>query len=586
MANNIKDIADMLTTVEDWLATIDMMQQQPEFAHSEFFSLLADIITDAKHGRRKEELLHKCQAAAEMAQTLYNETGMPQFAEWGICLADYTKTWTDSDDPALFANPLLQAEISHLKERAAKTNDPVKKFTAALLDANKRIQESAISDVESMKQAADAVQSLSEPIADLRRYISLFAGTEQGQQLKTLLEETEAALQRMADEAAQIVQGNLDIISSYLDKEIQKPQYGGLTMKEIMEQSRDENGEYISGSLFEQACKGASQAMRNDGKADEDIASLEAISYITSHQVQMAVDKAAGEIWAWNAQDAEIIDGQQKWAALGYEGKDSEKQLNLLYNFQFDEAALKRLGIETKKLDYYDFFVQTICGNLYASGNKDVSLSKIYKELEGGSGKKPAQKQLKKLYDSIQKQLSITVVINDKDISEAWGVADPKATYKEIVAPLLPAFMGTEKFIVNGKIVDSRVKLLAVPPFMQIAKKIGQYTTFPKSLLENNIRKTDRYYKALFFLIREISHMKHPTAKRTHKIRYKTFYGELGETTLRKQELAKDMLYSILEHFRKEGWIFGYKEEIAKSTGDVGVRIFLSEAEKKLLTKR
>ena len=312
--------------------------------------------------------------------------------------------------------------------------------------------------------------------------------------------------------------------------------------------------------------------------------SIPAILYTHQDALKMSLDKlstiffsvlAPPPMGTTNGQFAlSLSKGDGLSTELGYE-KSGEPEISLLYAYTFDEDALKRLGMP-KKITSYDFFVQTIFDNLLESGNEIVSLTQAYTVM---TGKKPAQKQLEKFANSIYKQMATTITINDKEVMEAWNKLDPEQgkTYKEIVSPVLPVQMGSEKYTANGKIIDGAIKILAPPPVLQVGKKIGQFTTIPKALLVNKIRKTDRYYNLLHYLLTRISNMKHHNG--THKILYQTIYEKTGEKTARDKQLSNECLFQILDHFKKCGWIKGYTKDHKVNTGGTGVIIHLTTTE-------
>ena len=577
MADETKNIADMLTTVDDWLATMEALKQQPEFAHSEFFSLLAEIVDDARQGKRSEDLLHKCHQAADMAAELYKATGLPQFAEWRIGLADYARTWTDDPDPVLFANPLLQAEIAHLQEQAAEQNDPIKKFTSALMNVTKLVQESHISDLDSMQQAADAVKELSAPLNAVRRYVSLFAGTKQGDRLKAMLEETEAALQKIADDTARLVQGNLDAVLSYLDEEIKKPKYKGLSLKEIMEQSADGHGGYREGSLFMQACSAASKAMEQDGK--EIVGDLIQIAPSKITGLEMNLAKISSDIFT-NLQIASAergnVDGQYVFSdiQLAVE-KQGDKPRTLYYS-----AVVNNLtnieGIDTA-LDDYDRRVGDSINTLIANGNFYFSASQLYSVM-GNKGENINPKIIKRIDASMKKYASSWVSINQSEDYPAYINNTPFGVKYE--GQLL--YYETVEFEANGKTVEKGYHILKEPVLYTLGKARNQITTIPREVVATEKRQTKDYLKLQNYLLDRISRMKNEKTCSSYRILHDSLFERMGVSKATHKSKSAQVkrarllatMYEELDHYKKVGWISGYRESSSKK-GNVGVDIFI-----------
>lgn len=262
--NAMSPIEQATATLDRWNRQIETLRKQPEFASPGFFDLLVSIIDDAKNGRRREELLNKCQVAADMAENLFEKTKHPAYKEWMLALLEYAETWKEDGNPITFMNPLLQAEIQNLKEEAAERPDPIKKLTAALLSANEAVLNATLNDAESLQRAKDAVNALTVIVMDTKKYLQTFRNTEQAERLKTLLEETSEMLDKITEETSHLMENNIKITLVYLDEEIKKPKYGGMSLKELVDASKDEDGEFIEDSLYLQAIHAAEQAMKEE----------------------------------------------------------------------------------------------------------------------------------------------------------------------------------------------------------------------------------------------------------------------------------------------------------------------------------
>lgn len=588
-----KDIAAALVTVEDWLEEIDRLKRQPEFAHSEFFSLLVSIIDDARNGRRQQEQFERCKQAAELAQSLFEETGLPQFAEWGIGLADYARTWMDDGDPVLFVNPLLQAEIRHLKEQAAE-NDPIKRFTAALLDANEKIQKSAISDVESMKQAADAVKEMEKPIEQMRKYIAYFEGTEQGERLKELLAETEKNLQRIAAEAAQMVQGNIDIVLSYLDEEIKKPKYKGMTLKEIMEQSRGEDGEYLEGSLFMQACAAASKAMEQDGKNSPDLPTYFPATAATYYALN---NKASNQYLA--LQDIFLNlqpDGQFAWKPLPDSMEDmpqiqvrkeivTKKSGKIIANEVLSSVALTYTGdLDGKlaKINKYDQSVLNAVCSLWMAGNKYMTSDDIYYFLTRKNRRttRPTDKQKRRIELTLTKYSGMRIKMDvSSEIEEGLLISDGDRIVPIIDDVLLSYRIYSLMNETSGKMVS--VYELKEAPFLlhySLSMKNPQLVSYPAEWLDLKgiSTGTEDVIVLRDYLLKEIKQLQ-GGFRDNPVINYDTLLSLLD---LKEKDLTKKSkgdftkkVSRILDAIKEKGIIKGYYQRTGQKGKVIGFEI-------------
>ena len=213
----------------------------------------------------------------------------------------------------------------------------------------------------------------------------------------------------------------------------------------------------------------------------------------------------------------------------------------------------------------------TILDNLKDEGNTYVSLSKIYKELGGDN--KPASKQLEEVHKRLIKGMTTTIIISSADIQKAWPAGNER--YNEILSPVMPIQIGTERLRANGKISDGVIKILEYSPHRKISETTRHLTAWKKSILTAYTgRKTKRYYKVLRFLMREIGYMRH--GNRNTKILYSTLYDYTGDKTTRAQQLTRDLMYRLLEEvFKQENYITGYKEE---AKPEAGVKLTMSNA--------
>lgn len=488
---------------------------------------------------------------------------------------------------------------------------------AALEESNKALAQTVQKTMEKIENiAADKNSAIRNAIFDSQEKIDLVMDAQQV--LRKSMEEAAPTIKGIGDTVAGVVRQYAGIekfitalnesmpdwlkiaiadyveLKPYLMAELEKPEYEGATLEELMNApALDKNGEPSkSALLLERAMTNAREAQQ----AEQDKKplpphhklnlqqfaenALPSVKYIHNGEVELSVDKVATYFSALipNPKD---VNGQRTFNPVKYE-RDGTPEITLETWYSFDQNLLQKLGIK-QEINDFDFFVELACYNLLAAGNRIVSISQIYKWLNGN--KAPNKRHIASLTNSIKKQLAVTVGINDKQLMEAWGEPVPE-TYHEITGPLLPVIIETEHYRANGTVTEGIIKILDYPPLLTIGKKIGQFTTIPKALLENNISHSKWYYPTMHWLITNIARMKNGT--REKKFLYSTFYKDLkiNPSAANVQKNAKAKLYEILDHFVECGWIKRYKEEVTPSTGEVGVRIYFDKEKEKALADK
>ena len=303
---------------------------------------------------------------------------------------------------------------------------------------------------------------------------------------------------------------------------------------------------------------------------------LPTINYKPLTKLEASTDKLTSLFFSLAAPPAsdKAINGQQQMIPLKYEGKKSKREITLFYDYVFDEKMIEKHGL-SKKFDDFDFFVMTVCDNLYDSGNDVVSLTKIYKEMGGDD--KATGKQLEPILDSLRKGMSTIVTINDREVQEAWN-SNPKGKYREIESPVMPVQLGTERFVANGKVAEGYVKINGRSPFLRVAAPIKHITTWDKDVLRlYKGRRTKRYYSVLRFLMQQIGWMRNTKGTiRSNKILYSALYDYTGDTTRQTRANTRDMMYRLLDEvFIPLEYVTAYRET---ATPEPGVMLTLPAA--------
>lgn len=296
---------------------------------------------------------------------------------------------------------------------------------------------------------------------------------------------------------------------------------------------------------------------------------LPRIQYKKTTDLKTATDKLVNVFFSLSAPEPRAaINGQVRMTGwpVRYEGRKSKKEITLFYDYSWNEETLKRYGLD-KNFSDLDFFAMSACDNLFAAGNDTVSLARIYTEM-GGRAEGVTGKQLEPIYYSLLKGQSTILTIDDSDVMRAWGNKQD-GKYHEIISPVMPVVLGNERFIANGKLANGYVKITAFSPFRRIAEALGHITAWDKDVLRlYSGRKTKRYYSVLRFLMTQIAWMRNGT--RSNKILYSSLYSHTGDTSTRDKQLARDMMYRLLnEVFIPTEYVKSYIEEAEPTPGVV-----------------
>jgi hypothetical protein len=270
------------------------------------------------------------------------------------------------------------------------------------------------------------------------------------------------------------------------------------------------------------------------------------------------------------------IPGQLSFFPVSY-GPGGDEKLTLYYALDYDEETLKKSGLQGETTAE-DFFILSVIADAAINGNRDISATKLYKEF---TGKEPNREQRTQFVNRLMKMAGTMVDIDDRAVMEAWGIK----TYNQYYGQLAPLKFINKRHVVNGGIADGIIKITDYPDILRTGQRIGQYITVPKSLLyvkkKNGraIKRTPRFYELLMILLKEIARIKQ--GKRVNKILYSWIYSELDitEKDYDGREDTLETLYVILDHFKREKWITGYKETTTKSTGETGVSFTWSNTE-------
>lgn len=233
-------------------------------------------------------------------------------------------------------------------------------------------------------------------------------------------------------------------------------------------------------------------------------------------------------------------------------GKKGSKQDAIVYygiNFDELETSLKI----TKQLTPFDKRVYIAAAALWNGGNEIISATQVYKMM-GNSGQ-PKAETIKKINDSFTKMGAARVYI---DSTKEAKVNKGYDAFRYDAA-LLP-FERISAYI-NNTLTEAAIRLFREPPLISFARERKQITTLTRQLLESPISKTDANLLLEDYLLERIGRMKSPNSKAPRKILFSTIYDRCSITTAKQRKRAPEKITRYLEHYKKSGWIDGYKME-------------------------
>lgn len=333
-------------------------------------------------------------------------------------------------------------------------------------------------------------------------------------------------------------------ISPYLKKELEKPQYKGKTILQLLRDCEtDGAGLPAKDSLFMLAFENAIKA--RDAKANADL--QEQLTRVTAKKVKSVeypLDKVNSKIWNLLEEDT----GGQLAFAFKMEKARSNKEISLYYSINFDDIG-NDIQI-SKRLTPFDKRVYIAISALFNAGNKVITLNQIHKAM--GYTDNPSENQRQKINDSITKMMAARITVDNT----------PEATvykYKKFVydGSLLPLERGTA--IVNGKLADVALNIFREPPVTSFAKMRNQITTLDIKLLQSPINKTDLNIAIDDYLTTRIARMKN--GKSSHRILFKTLYENVHIETTKQKQRAPQTIARYLDYYKECGFIKRYTQQ-------------------------
>lgn len=489
------------------------------------------------------------------------------------------------DDPQrdelekIIKEPVLSPEIQEAVESmnritnniAAKILQPFAVDIKGIQDAIAPILETTRGISEMIAATQEAIRAAMEPIDFGKLY------TQYGVMLDGLAELMESNPKfALFDE----MQGDL---APYIEEELKKPKYSGKTIEELIDEAEEtDDGLFAEESLLMQAVN-AARAAAGETTAKEEPAQAGELQKAPIHQSIAEMDFSTDHLpyiffgGTLPTPAKEDVPGQLSFTPVKEKySSDGHAESFIYWHYFIDEATFEKLGL-SKVYDYEDYFILCVLFTERVLGNSVISPTALYRDVYG---KDPGADDLETFRKRLQKLDATRIYINNHDLMETWKGVDPDATYIEGLYHLINIDFTVERFLFNGKVAKEVIHIGEVPALLQIGADLNRMTKIPKSAFYvvdyktgNRVRSTPRYWHALIYLTRRVAQMKN--GSRETKILYDTLYSELHAKKAREKQLTRDVVYKILEHWRRIGWIKAYKEETTKTTGKTGIKIIL-----------
>ena len=357
------------------------------------------------------------------------------------------------------------------------------------------------------------------------------------------------------------------ILLPFVEKVLKDPKnrrkYKGITAAEVLENmdimGRVVNPGEISAEILKKAeSKKRAQAARDiqkkkQGKAQEQAAQV--IRYEQGDTLQTTGTKLANEFYSI-APPFNEIDGQLTLNTV-YANKGGSN-IAVYSWFHFNEGELKQYGITRRNFTDYDYFVAMVCNNLFLENNRQVSLTKIWREM--GNTKTPNPRQLQELREALILGATTILHINNKEVLDAWKAETE--TYSDIVSPVIPAQLKTDYFRANGNIANETIIINGISPFIIVADPLNQIQTWDKQILKlYQGSRSGRYWRVMHYLMREIAWIRNDTA-RSNKITIDHLCAAVGDKTRADRQRTLKLTYELLDTvFIPLDYISSYKTD-------------------------
>ena len=250
----------------------------------------------------------------------------------------------------------------------------------------------------------------------------------------------------------------------------------------------------------------------------------------------------------------------------------NKKGLTTTYSVNVDLSAPELKG--TENITEYDKSVHNMAISM-AKANKHgcFTAKQLATALMYGDNPKnsrPSPQQIGAVTKSIEKQRHIDITIDWTEhikLNNKGNLPEEVSRYQK-KGYMLP--VEEHIFTVNGKTLHG-YQFIKEPPLYQYASSVGQIGQHPIKMLSVPVNLDQTKIVIRDFLLEEIAHIKNNPKSWNNTISVDRLLDVAGEDSqtiepTKKKRLIK-VIKSMLEYWKTEGYIKGYKENKAKTTG-------------------
>ena len=407
------------------------------------------------------------------------------------------------------ANKEVTQEMHYIQEAAEEVEAALNDISNNTRRAINEIAAMATNSLLAFSSVTDAVSEFINAASFTMTASALQAATFKSltSALQNAIENSEELQQRIKEHEA---------LKPLLEKELKKPQYNNKSIDELINESKDENGEIIDGSLWQQALNAARTALAEQETERATVKRADSVDY--------PLDKINSEIWNLFKEDTQ---GQLSLVVIGNASlpldvtstKDKRKHkdpVTVIYSVNFDELDGNGIKI-TKRLTPFD--------------------KRVYYAVSA-------------LFNAVSKMTGARISVDNTQEADSYKY--PRFVYE---GSLLPMERGA--VIVNGQLADAAIHIFREPPLITFARKRMQITTVELKLLQSPVSKTDANLQIDDYLIERIAKAKNGKGK-SCRILYKTLYERTSITTKKQRARAQEKIKRYLDHYKQCGFITGY----------------------------
>lgn len=407
-----------------------------------------------------------------------------------------------------------------------------------------------IAEIQAMTDAerADYIENVEDYVSILETAIEAVKAAVESPEMQELIKDAE---ERRA------------VLTPYIEKILQEPtnrrKFKGLTVDIVLDNMNLIGGivnpEEVTAEIIKRAekRKRAADASAKQRESLEKLTPGEKVTYAPGDTIKTTSTKLSNEFFCYAPPTTEI-DGQITLNTV-YSSKQG-KNVAVYSYYNFNEKELTANGITSREFTDFDYFVAMVCNNLFAEGNKQVSLTKLWHEM--GNPKSPNPRQLQELRKSLIKGMTTIINISNRDLLEAWNIDTDN--YTDIKSPVMPVMLKTEHNRANGHIMNETVYIYAYSPFMLVAEPLNQITTWKKDILKLYPgSRTARYWSIMRYLMREIAWMRNDK-NRKPVILFKSLFDAAGAKRTEDRATTLKLASTLLQDvFKACNYISGFK---------------------------